>query len=74
MNIAAEIHRLDADVVLLQETPWTRASRFPLEDPLFAVLQPRVGFFESRVALGATAATPWGAATFFVAHLIDKAI
>ena len=107
--IAAEIRRLDADMVLLQETPWTRAmgngakylaaqlgynylyyrmngnrrliffeegeallSRFPLKDPVFAVLQPRVGFFESRVALGATAATPWGDVAFFVTHLTDK--
>ncbi len=107
--IAAEIRRLDADVALLQETPWTRAtgngaktlarqlgynylyyrangnrwliffeegeailSRFPLKDPVFAVLPPRVGFFESRVALGTTAATPWGDVAFFVAHLTDK--
>jgi endonuclease/exonuclease/phosphatase family metal-dependent hydrolase len=107
--IAAEIRRLDADVVLLQETPWTRAtgngaqslaqqldynylyyrangnrrliffeegeailSRFPLQDPLFTVLQPRTGFFESRVVLGVTAATPWGDIGFFVAHLTGK--
>jgi endonuclease/exonuclease/phosphatase family metal-dependent hydrolase len=107
--IAAEIRRLDADVVLLQEAPWTRAtgngaqflaqqlgynylyyraegnrhliffetgqailSRFPLKDVVFSVLPPRAGFFESRVALGATAATPLGEVTFFVAHLTDK--
>jgi endonuclease/exonuclease/phosphatase family metal-dependent hydrolase len=107
--IAAEIRRLDADVVLLQEVPWTRAtgngaqslarqlgynylyyraegnrwliffetgqailSRFPLKDTVFSVLPPQAGFFESRVALGATAATPWGDVAFFVAHLTDK--
>lgn len=107
--IAAEIRRLDVDVVLLQETPWTRAtgngaeylarqlgynhlylrangnrrliffeegeailSRFSLSDPVFAVLQPRPGFFESRVALGATAATPWGAVDLFVTHLSGR--
>jgi len=93
--IATEIRRLDADVVLLQETPWTRTtgngakylahqlgynylyyrangnhrlilfeegeailSRFPLKSPQFAVLRPRLSFFESRVALSASAATP----------------
>ncbi|HSF81871.1 MAG TPA: endonuclease/exonuclease/phosphatase family protein [Anaerolineales bacterium] len=107
--IAAEIQRLDADVVLLQETPWTRTtgngarylaqqlgynylyyrangnrrliffeegeailSRFPLNNPLFTILQPRPGFFESRVALGASAATPWGEVVFYVTHLTDK--
>lgn len=107
--MADEIRRLDADVVLLQEVPWTGAtgngadylarqlgynylyyrangnrrliffeegeailSRFRLEDSLFAVLQPRVGFFESRVTLGATTATPWGDVDFFVTHLTDK--
>jgi endonuclease/exonuclease/phosphatase family metal-dependent hydrolase len=107
--IAAEVRRLDADVVLLQEIPWTRTtgngaqylarlldynylyyrangnrglilfeegeailSRFPLKAPVFAVLPPRVGFFESRVALGADAATPWGEMAFFVTHLTDK--
>lgn len=47
-------------------------SRFPLEDPIYTVLQPKAGFFESRVALGATAATPQGRMTFFVTHLTDK--
>jgi endonuclease/exonuclease/phosphatase family metal-dependent hydrolase len=107
--IAAEIRRLDVDVVLLQETPWTTAtgygaavlarqvgynhlyyrangnhrliffeegeailSRFPLKDPVFAVLQPRAGFFESRVVLGATAVTTWGEIAFFTTHLTDK--
>lgn len=107
--IAGEIRRLDADVVLLQEAPWTtmtgngarylarrlgynylyyRAegnrwliffeegeailSRFPLKNPVYTILQPPVGLFESRVALGATAATPWGDRIFFVTHLTDK--
>ncbi len=107
--IAAEIRKLDADVVLLEEVPWTRStgngarylagqlgynylyyraegnrhliffetgqailSRFPLEDATYGVLEPRAGFFESRVALGATADTPLGEVTFFVAHLTDK--
>ena len=107
--IASEIQRLDADVVLLQETPWAREtgsgaeylagqlgynylyfrangnrhliffeegetilSRFPLKDPVFAVLQPKPGFFENRVVLGATAATPWGAIAFFDTHLSGR--
>lgn len=107
--IAGEIHRLDADVVLLEEVPWTRAtgngahvlaqklgynhvyfraqgnrhliffetgqailSRFPLKDVVFSVLPPRAGFFESRVALGATAVTSLGDVTFFVAHLTNR--
>jgi endonuclease/exonuclease/phosphatase family metal-dependent hydrolase len=107
--IAAEISRLDADVVLLEEVPWTKAtgngaqflaqqlgynylyyraegnrhliffetgqailSRFPLKDSVFIVLPPRAGFFEPRVALGATAITPIGEVTFFVAHLTNK--
>ncbi|UCH60960.1 MAG: endonuclease/exonuclease/phosphatase family protein [Anaerolineales bacterium] len=107
--IAAEIRQLDADVVLLQEIPWTRAagngaaylagelgynhlyyrangnrrliffeegeaifSRFPLNNPRFTILQPRPGFFESRVVLGASALTPWGEVDFFVTHLTDK--
>ena len=104
--IASEIKRLDADVVLLQETPWNREigsgaeylarqlgynylyfrangnrhviffeegetilSRFPLKEPVFAVLQPKPGFFENRVVLGATADTPWGEIAFFDTHL-----
>lgn len=107
--IAAEIQRLDADVVLLQEVPWTRGtgngaeylaqqlgynyvyyrangnkkliffeegeailSRFLLKDLVSTELPPRVGFFESRVSLGATAITPGGEVSFFVAHLTDK--
>ena len=107
--IATEIRRLDADVVLLQEVPWTigtgnaaevvaqklgynylyyRAngnknliffeegeailSRFPFRETEFTELQPRAGLFESRVALGAMAITPWGEVTFYVAHLTDK--
>jgi endonuclease/exonuclease/phosphatase family metal-dependent hydrolase len=108
--IAAEIRRLDADVVLLQEVPWTlrtgngaavlarrlgynhlyyRAegnkyliffetgqailSRFPLKDPHFTDLAPQVNLFESRVALSATALTPWGEATFVDTHLTNLA-
>jgi endonuclease/exonuclease/phosphatase family metal-dependent hydrolase len=107
--ITAEIRRLDADVVLLQEVPWTRTtgngaqllaqqlgynylyyraegnrrlinfetgqailSRFPLKEVVFSVLPPQAGFFESRVALGATAVTPWGDVTLFSAHLTNK--
>ncbi len=107
--IAAELRRLDADVVLLEEVPWTRAtgngseylarqlgynyvyyraegnhaliffetgqailSRFPLKNVASDILQPRAGFFESRVALAATADTPLGEVIFFVAHLTDK--
>ena len=107
--IAAELRRLDADVILLEEVPWTRAtdngaqflaqqlgynyvyyraegnrhliffetgqailSRFPLKDVVSSVLPPRAGFFESRVALEAAAATPYGDVEFFVAHLTDK--
>lgn len=107
--IAAELRRLDADVVLLQEVPWTNAtgngaqflaqqlgynclyyraqgnrrliffetgqailSRFALIDPIYSVLQPRAGFFEPRVALGATAITPVGEIAFFVVHLTNK--
>jgi endonuclease/exonuclease/phosphatase family metal-dependent hydrolase len=117
--IAAEIRRLDADVVLLQEVPWTlrtgnaaavlarelgynhlyyRAegnqyliffetgqailSRFPLKDPHSTSLAPhlylrywrrQVNLFESRVALSATARTPWGDVTFVDAHLTNLA-
>jgi endonuclease/exonuclease/phosphatase family metal-dependent hydrolase len=108
--IAAEIRRLDADVVLLQEVPWTlqtgngaavlarelgynhwyyRAegnktliffetgqailSRFPLKDPHTTSLAPQVNLFESRVALSATAVTPWGELTFVDTHLTNLA-
>ena len=47
-------------------------SRFRLKDAVFTVLQPRPGFFESRVALGAAAATPWGDVAFLVTHLPGK--
>lgn len=107
--IITEIRRLDADVVLLQEVPWTiqtgnvsrsmarelgynyvyyRAngnknliffeegeailSRFPLTGVITSQLLPRAGFFESRVSLAATALTPWGEISFFVAHLTNK--
>lgn len=107
--IAEEIRRLDADVVLLQEVPWTittgnvanaianqlgynhtyyRAngnknliffeegeailSRYPLSQVVFTELQPRMGFFESRVTLGAMVTTPQGEVRLFVAHLTDK--
>jgi endonuclease/exonuclease/phosphatase family metal-dependent hydrolase len=107
--IAAELHRLDADVVLLEEVPWTRRtgngaqflaeqlgynylfyraegnrrliffetgqailSRFPLNNIVYTDLPPKAGFFESRVALAATASTPFGEVTFIVAHLTDK--
>jgi endonuclease/exonuclease/phosphatase family metal-dependent hydrolase len=108
--IAQEIRRLDADVVLLQEVPWTIRtgnvakalagelgynylyyrsegnkwliffeqgeailSRFPLKDPAFSRLTPRVNLFETRVALGAVALTPWGRVTFVDTHLTDQA-
>ena len=108
--IARELRRLDADVVLLNEVPWTPRtgsaaawlaeqlgynylyyrssgnkgliffeegetilSRFPLQDALSAQLSPRVSLFERRVALAATARTPWGQITFVVTHLTDKA-
>lgn len=107
--LTAELTRLDADVVLLQEVPWTwqtgnvaekiaalvgynhlffRAngnhhliffeegeailSRYPLKDPVSTVLKPRVGWFENRVALGATVVTPWGDVQVVVTHLTDK--
>jgi endonuclease/exonuclease/phosphatase family metal-dependent hydrolase len=108
--IAQEIRRLDADVVLLQEVPWTVRtgnvakalagelgynylyyrsegnkwliffeqgeailSRYPLIDPLFTSLSPRVNLFEMRVALEAVALTPWGPVTFADTHLTDQA-
>lgn len=102
--IAAEIRRLDADVVCLQEVPWrwgsaarklaeqtglhflyVRAngnrwtllfeegeallSRYPLRDAAFTELQPQAGFFQHRVALQATAATPWGDLRLVSTHL-----
>lgn len=107
--IAQEIRRLDADVVLLQEAPWTVRtgnvakslagelgynylyyrsegnkwliffeqgeailSRFPLKNPVFTRLSPRVNIFETRVALGAVALTPWGQVTVVDTHLTDQ--
>jgi endonuclease/exonuclease/phosphatase family metal-dependent hydrolase len=104
--IAEEIRRQDADIVCLQEVPWTphlggaaqylaertgfnhlylRAngnrwavlfeegeailSRYPLRDAVFTELEPRAGFFEHRVVLGATATTPWGDVRVLVTHL-----
>ena len=102
--IAAEIGRLDPDIVCLQEVPWywgsaaqelagrarmnylylrangnRRAilfeegeaimSRFPLRDPFATELEPSAGFFEHRVALQATAATPWGDLRIVSTHL-----
>jgi endonuclease/exonuclease/phosphatase family metal-dependent hydrolase len=104
--IAAEIRRQDADIVCLQEVPWTlrlgsaagylagrtglnylylRAngnrwailfeegeailSRFPLRDPAVVELRPAPGLFEHRVALHATAVTPWGDLRVFATHL-----
>ncbi len=108
--IAEEIRRQDADIVCLQEVPWTlqtrsaarylaertglnhlylRAngnrwailfeegeailSRYPLRDLVSAELRPRAGFFEHRVVLGATAATPHGDLRVFVTHLTNGA-
>ena len=58
--------------MILFETGQGILSRFPLKNTVFSVLPPQAGFFESRVALGATAVTPWGDVTFFAAHLTDK--
>jgi endonuclease/exonuclease/phosphatase family metal-dependent hydrolase len=44
-------------------------SRYPLTDAAFVELEPRAGFFEHRVALRATAATPRGDLAVFVTHL-----
>jgi endonuclease/exonuclease/phosphatase family metal-dependent hydrolase len=104
--IAAEIGRTGADIVCLQEVPWSwragdglrrlgtltgmnylglRAngnrwailfeegvailSRFPLVDALAEELAPRAGFFQHRVVLKATAATPDGELDVYVTHL-----
>ena len=102
--IAAEIRRLDPDIVCLQEVPWhwglaaqelaegvglnhlyMRAngnrwailfeegeailSRYPLRDAVATGLAPRAGFFEHRVALQATAVTPWGDLRVISTHL-----
>jgi len=107
-RIADEVRCQDADVVCLQEVPWTpwlgdaaayiaartglnhvylRAngnrwailfeegeailSRYPLRDAGFVELSPRAGPFEHRVALRATAVTPWGDLRVFVTHLTN---
>jgi endonuclease/exonuclease/phosphatase family metal-dependent hydrolase len=44
-------------------------SRFPLRDAAAVELMPRAGFFEHRVALAATAITPWGEVRVYVSHL-----
>jgi endonuclease/exonuclease/phosphatase family metal-dependent hydrolase len=104
--IASEILSQDADIVCLQEVPWTlqlgnaaeylarrvgmnyvylRAngnrstilfeegeailSRHPLRDVDSAELLPQAGFFEHRMVLSATAATPYGEVGLFVTHL-----
>jgi endonuclease/exonuclease/phosphatase family metal-dependent hydrolase len=104
--IAQEIQRQDADLVCLQEVPWTLRlgntaqrlaqqtgmnyvylpangnrkailfsegeailSRFPLKDVSYIELQPRASFFEQRVAMKATAITPWGAVNVISTHL-----
>jgi len=46
-------------------------SRYPLRDVTFRELEPRAAFFEHRVALGATAVTPWGDVRVFVTHLTN---
>ena len=107
-RIGAEIRRQEADIVCLQEVPWTASrgsaadylaratglnyvylrangnrwailfeegeailSRYPLQDIYFAELSPRAGFFEHRVLLGATAATPQGPVRVLVTHLTN---
>jgi len=104
--IAQEIQRQEADLVCLQEVPWTLRlgsaarrlakqtgmnyvylpangnrktiffaegeailSRFPLKGVDYIELQPRAGFFEQRVALKATAITPWGLVNVISTHL-----
>lgn len=108
--IAEEIRRQDADLVCLQEVPWTlhlrsgarylaeragmnylylRAngnrwailfeegeailSRYPLQEIAFSELRPRPQFFEHRVALAATAVTPWGDVRVVTTHLTNGA-
>jgi len=46
-------------------------SRYPLRDVTFTELGPRAAFFEHRVALQATAVTPWGDVRVFVTHLTN---
>jgi endonuclease/exonuclease/phosphatase family metal-dependent hydrolase len=106
--ITAEIKKQEADIVCLQEVPWTlrlgngarllaertgmnhvylRAngsrwailfeegeailSRYPLLNLSHVELRPRPGFFEHRVVLKATVATPSGDVDVFVSHLTN---
>jgi endonuclease/exonuclease/phosphatase family metal-dependent hydrolase len=46
-------------------------SRFELKDPASIELLPRAATFEHRIALQATAVTPWGDVDVFVTHLTD---
>lgn len=48
-------------------------SRYPLRDVGFVELAPRAGFFEHRVVLRATTATPWGDVQVFVTHMTHGA-
>jgi endonuclease/exonuclease/phosphatase family metal-dependent hydrolase len=107
-TIASEINRLQPDVVMLQEVPWTpktgsvarllaektgknyvylRAngnrwaiafeegsailSRYPLVDPAYLELQPKVGGFEHRIVLCVNAVTHMGVVGLYVTHLTD---
>lgn len=106
--IAGEIQHLDADVVLLQEVPWTWRtgnvaklladltglnyvylpangnrwailfsegeailSKYALQEVTYVELTPKAGFFEHRVALQATAETPWGELRLVSTHLTN---
>jgi len=46
-------------------------SRYPLREVTFTELRPQADFFEHRIALKATAETPWGDVTVFVTHLTN---
>ena len=46
-------------------------SRYPLQEVTFMELRPRAGFFEHRMVLEVTVATPWGDVTVFVTHLTN---
>jgi endonuclease/exonuclease/phosphatase family metal-dependent hydrolase len=46
-------------------------SRYPLREVRFTELEPKAGFFEHRVVLGATAVTPWGELHVFSTHLTN---
>ena len=58
---------------ILFEEGETILSRYPLRDADLQVLTPRAGFFEHRVVLHATAATPWGPVHVFATHLTHDA-